>query len=88
MHSDVRTANLLFPVDPKEEAKLIDFDLTGVENELYPEGYNEINERHPTAIANWPRLILHDRYSIVAIIEKQSFYLTFSDTEKQLLTSV
>ena len=83
VHSDVWTAILLFPVDSKEEAKLIDFDLAGVENELYPERYNEINERRPTAIA---RLILHDRYSIIAIIEKQSFYLTFLSTEKQLLT--
>lgn len=81
VHSDVWTANLLFPVDSKEEAKLVDFDLTSVENESYPEGYNEINECHPTAIANWPRLI---RYSIVSIIEKQSFYSRFSSTQKQL----
>ena len=73
--------NLLFPVDSKEEAKFFDFDLTSMENESYPEGYNEINECHPTAIANWPRLI---RYSIVSIIEKQSFYLRFLSTQKQL----
>ena len=91
VHSDVRIANLLFPVDSSQgvdSAKLIDFDLAGVEGEPYPQGYNKINERHPDATANSPRSILHDRYSIVSIIENQSFYSMFSDRHKELLTSV
>lgn len=88
VHSDVQAANFLFPVDTNQEAKLIDFDLVGMENVPYPQVYNRIRERHPTAIANFPRLKLHDRYSIVYIIEEQSFYSMFSDTKIQLLTSV
>ena len=88
IHSDVRAANLLFPEDTDQEAKLIDFDLANKEGVPYPIGYNKINERHPDAIANQPRLKIHDRYSIISIIEKQGFYLRFSDTTKELLTRV
>ena len=60
VHSDVRTANLVFPVDSKEEVKLIDFDLTDREFKPYPLGYNKIHEYHPSASSESPRRKIHD----------------------------
>ena len=40
-HPDVWIANLLFPVDSRQGVKLINYDLTEVEGELYPDRYNK-----------------------------------------------
>jgi len=86
VHSDVRAANLLFPENGV--AKLIDFDLTELENTPYPLGYNAIHERHTSAKENMPRLKLHDRFSIAFIIQKQPFYSTCTNAQKNFFESV
>ena len=50
------------------DAKLIDFDLTDKVSELYPQGYNHFEERHPDAIEWQGREIIHDRHSLIHII--------------------
>ena len=47
MHSDIRLENLIFCTDV-ESAHIIDFDLTGLEGEVYPLQYLTwgIEERH------------------------------------------
>ena len=78
VHSDVRASNILFPLDGG--AKLIDFDLANEVNVPYPQGYRFIkNERHMSAQEDKPRKIIHDRYSLIVIIEKQIFYSTLPD---------
>ena len=45
-----------------------------VVNKPYPEGFNNLCERHPEAKPGHPRRILHDRYSLVHITESECFY--------------
>jgi len=66
VHSDVRMANIVFTEDGN--TKLIDFDLTDKINTEYPRGYNNFPERHPDAKELHPRLIVHDRYSLIYLI--------------------
>ena len=62
--------NLLFGCTG-DEAWIIDFDLSGVEDTLYPPNYNsdQIRERHKDARASRPRKKSHDLYALSIIIE-------------------
>ena len=71
VHSDVRIENLLFPVSEMEKAKLIDFDLADEVDTVYPSGYNHlVPDRHSNAQAGCCRKIIHDRFSLISIIER------------------
>jgi len=66
VHSNVRVTNLLFPADGTD-AKLISFDMSDCIDSKYPSG-------HDDATAGASRSIVHDRYVVIRIIEKEKFY--------------
>ena len=86
VHSDVREANLLFP--KSGDAKLIDFDLANEVDTPYPLGYNKTKERHPDAQEGHGRWRIHDRYSIVTIIERTTFLTALTVDQKELLNKL
>ena len=50
-------------------AKLIDFDLVAEVGEDYPPGYNDnFEERHSEAKECEPRMIVHDRHSLICLL--------------------
>lgn len=85
VHSDVRELNLLFPFHNTITAKLIDFDLMDLIGTRYPKGYNHLEERHAEAKAGNGRKTLHDRYSLVHILQKEDFYHELSSSQKKIL---
>ena len=84
VHSDVRDANLLFPQNGTD-AMLIDFDLMDKVGTVYPDGFNRIKERHPEAVPGKPRKIIHDRYALLCVMQKELFYDKLDEPLKQQL---
>jgi hypothetical protein len=67
VHGDIRKENLLFS---DNYAWMIDFDLTQLEDTLYPSNYNSsIEERHRDARVSRPMKKSHDLYALSIIIE-------------------
>ena len=67
VHGDIRKENLLFN---ENYAWMIDFDLTQLEDTLYPSNHNSsIEERHRDARASRPMKKSHDLYALSIIIE-------------------
>ena len=66
VHGDIRKENLLFG---DNYAWMIDFDLTQLEDMLYPANYNSsIEEHHKDAWASKPMKKSHDLYALAIII--------------------
>ena len=51
----------------------------------YLKGYNHLEECHAEAKADNERKTLHDRYSVIHILEKEDFYHGLSNSQKELL---
>ena len=70
VHGDIRWENMVFPEDG--DSYLIDFDFVGKDTEdTYPCNFNcDLPGRHPNAIPNMPMKLVHDRYSLVKILER------------------
>ena len=64
VHGDIRIGNIVFS---GEDGFLIDFDLTAKCGTPYPMTYNNLAERHPTAIRGNRRTYLHDYYALIKI---------------------
>lgn len=81
VHGDIRRSNILFSIDSC--AYFIDFDLSGKENERYPECYNHIGiiERHPKAQAHNKRKKEHDIHSLYHVINSTAVHFTFAQKE-------
>jgi len=67
VHSDVRGSNIVF-TDPPADSRLIDFELAGLVGESYPDGYNKLVVRHPSAKATFPRKVEHDLHALALIM--------------------
>ena len=69
VHSEIRDLNIVFSVQDKSQAWIIDFDLADKENAPYPDTYNplHINERHKDARAGNKRKKDHDIYAFQVI---------------------
>jgi len=68
VHGDIRLANMVFN---GKDSKLIDFDFSGEEEEVwYPDGYAKVadSKRHKDAIETWPILRDHDCFSMAHIL--------------------
>jgi len=67
VHSDIWMENLLFP---KEDAKIIDFDLVNKNGGQYPDEYNSsVHDCHKEAKKGSPR---HDCYSFIYILQRKT----------------